>query len=314
MNISKEVRIGILVTAALVVLFTGFYFLKGADLFSNDREYISYYPDVEGLVKSASIQINGVVVGRVSGIQLAGEKGVKLTLAINKKINLPQGTVCSIASPDLLGAKIIKVVPGTGAGILASGAELPASVEGGVMEKVSGELSPRLAELKVTIASFNKTLDNVNAVLGADNQKAITAAIASLQGTAHNLELLTRTISAESGEIKDVIHNANSVTANLAKNNDTVQRIFANVSNITRQMANAPIQKTLTELHKTAAELQGVMDKINNNQGSLGMLINNKEVYNNLNSTLKSLNSLTDDLKAHPSRYINVSVFGKKKS
>ena len=110
-----------------------------------------------------------------------------------------------------------------------------------------------------------------------------------------------------------IIHNANSITGNLAKNNDTIQHILANASNITKQLANAPIQKTITDLQKSVAELHGVMDKINNNQGSLGMLINNKDVYNNLNSSLKSLNDLMADIKAHPSHYINVTVFGSKK-
>ena len=313
MNISKEVRIGVLVSTALVILFTGFYFLKGADLFSNDKEYFSYYPNVEGLVKSATVQIDGVIVGHVSEIRLVGGKGVKLTLSINKTVDILDGTVSSLAASDLLGTKVIKVIPGTGPGKLPPGSELPTSSDEGLVDKLAGELTPRLAELKVTIASLNKTLDNVNNLTGAENQKAFAATINSLQATSRNMEQVTSVISKESGEIKDIIHNTNSVTGNLAKNNDTVQRILANVSNVTRQLANAPIQRTLTDLQKTSSELQGIMDKINTNQGSLGMLINNKDAYNNLSSTLKSLNNLTDDLKAHPSRYVNVSIFGGKK-
>lgn len=313
MNISKEVRIGVLVSAALVILFSGFYFLKGADLFSNDKEYFSYYPSVEGLVKSATIQIDGVIVGHVSDIRLVGEKGVKLSLAINKTVDIPEGTISSLASADLLGTKIIKVTPGKGPGKLPPGSELPVVTDIGMVDKLAGELTPRLAELKVTIASLNKTLDNMNVLTGAENQKAFAATINSLQATARNMEQVTAVISKESSEIKDIIHNANSVTSNLAKSNDTVQRILANTSNLTRQLANAPIQRTFTDLQKMTAELQAIADKINTNQGSLGMFINNKDAYINLSNTLKSLNNLTDDLKAHPSRYINISVFGGRK-
>ena len=97
------------------------------------------------------------------------------------------------------------------------------------------------------------------------------------------------------------------------KNNDTINRILSNASSITRQLSNAPIQKTLANLQQAIDELHGILDKVNNNQGSLGMLINNKDVYNNLNGSLHSLNSLMDDIKAHPSRYINVTVFGSGK-
>jgi len=314
MNISKEVRIGVLVLAALVIFFTGFYFLKGADLFSNDKEYYCYFPNVDGLQKSSVIQISGIIVGHVSGMELtAGEKGVKLTLSVNKRIDVLAGTVANLAASDLLGTKVIKLEPGKGPDKLPPHTELPSKSDGGIVDAVSDQLTPRLAELKGTIAAFNKTLANVNSVIGEENQKELSSAIKSLNVSAHNLEAVSSVLGKESGEIKDIIHNTNSITGNLAKNNDTVQRILANVSNVTRQLANSPIQKTLTDLQKTTSQLQGIMDKINNNQGSLGMLINNKDVYNNLNSSIKSLNNLTEDLKAHPSRYINISVFGGKK-
>jgi phospholipid/cholesterol/gamma-HCH transport system substrate-binding protein len=313
MSVSKEVRIGILVSAALVIFFTGFYFLKGADLFSNDKEYTCFYPTVDGLQKSSPVQINGIMVGHVSNMQLAGDRGVKLTLSVSKTIDIPQGTVSSFASADLLGSKIIKLELGKGPGNIPPGSELPAKNEAGVIDALSGELSPRLAELKVTIASFNQTLSNVNSLIGGENQKSLSSAITALDATARNLQKVSEAIGAENGEIKGIIHNTNSITANLAKSNDTVQRILANTSSLTRQLANAPIQKTITDLQKTTGQLQGIMDKINNNQGTLGMLINNKDVYNSLNNTLKSMNNLTDDLKAHPSRYINISLFGGKK-
>ena len=313
MSISKEVRIGVLVTVALVVFFTGFYFLKGADLFSNDKDYYCFYADVDGLQRSSMVQINGLSVGHVSSMQLAGDKGVKLTLSVNKDIDIPQGTISSLTAADLLGTKVIKLEIGKGPGMIPAGSELPTIKDGGLVDKLSGELTPRLAELKVTIASFNHTLDNVNNMLGSENQQAINAALRSLQATAHNLDQVTAVLSKESGQITSILHNANSITANLAKNNDTIQRVLANASSITRQLSNAPIQSTFNELHKTVAQLQGVMDKINNNQGSLGMIINNKDVYNNLNATLKSLDQLAADLKVHPSRYVNISLFGRKR-
>lgn len=313
MKISKEVKTGLLVISALVIFFAGFYFLKGSDVFSNDKEYYCYFPSVDGLQKSTFIQIKGLNVGQVSAMELAGDKGVKVTLSISNKTPLPTGTIATLAQSDLLGSKVIRMDMGDGPGILAQGAILTARKDGGAIDKISGELTPRLEELKMTIIGFNNALANINSIVGADNQKAITSAIQSLKITSENVARLSDALSKESGQITGIIRNTNSITGNLAKNNDTIQRILSNTSRITSQIANAPLQKTITDLQKATAQMQGIMDKINNNQGSLGMLVNDKELYNNMNKSLKSVTELTNDLKARPGRYINVSVFGGKK-
>lgn len=313
MKISKEVKTGTLVVAAIVVFFAGFYFLKGSDLFSNDKEYYCYFPSVDGLQKSTFIQIKGLNVGQVTNMELAGDKGVKVTLSVANKTHIPSGTIATLAQSDLLGSKVIRLDLGEGPGMEQKGAILQARKDGGAIDKISGELTPRLEELKITIIAFNNALNNINSIVGPDNQAAITAAIQSLKATSENVARLSDALSKESGQITGIIRNTNSITGNLAKSNDSIQRIIANTSKITGQLANAPIQKTIADLQKTTAQLQGIMDKVNNNQGSLGMLVNDKELYNNMNKSLKSVTELTNDLKARPGRYINVSVFGGKK-
>ena len=314
MSLSKEVRIGLLVTVSLIIFFIGFYFLKGASLFSNDRQYYCIYTNVEGLQLSANVQVRGLNIGRVSHMQLLDNKGVKVTISIYKSVEIPTGTVAALESPDLLGSKIITLNLGSGPGLLEDGATLNVSSEGGIVESVSGELTPRLRELKATIIGLDSALAGINAIVGPGNQAAIAGAIRSIQTTADNLAQVSGGLGKESGEITSIIHNANSITGNLAKNNDTIQHILTNVNTLSRQLANAPIEKSVAELQSTITEFKGIADKINNNQGSLGMLINNKDVYNNLNGSLQSLNSLMSDIKAHPTRYINVTIFGKKKN
>jgi phospholipid/cholesterol/gamma-HCH transport system substrate-binding protein len=313
MNISKEVRIGLLVSAALVIFFVGFSFLKGSDIFSNDKDYYCYFPSVDGLQQSAFVQINGLNVGQVSGMELAGKQGVKVTLSVHNSTEITVGTIVNLASSDLLGGKVIKLDIGPGPGVEPAKAVLKSNVDAGAIDKISGELTPRLEELKGTIVAFNAALANINSIVGADNRESINGAISSLKVTADNLAKISDVLGKESGQISGVIRNTNSITANLAGSNDTIKRILSNFNRISAQIANAPLQKTITDLQKTTAQLQGIMDKINNNEGSLGMFINNKDAYNNLNSSLKSMTNLTDDLKAHPGRYINISVFGGKK-
>lgn len=313
MNISKEVKIGLLVTISAVVFFVGFSFLKGSDVFSNDKDYYCYFESVDGLQKSTFVQIKGLNVGQVSDLELAGKQGVKVTLSINNKTVMPEGTIANLASSDLLGTKVIRLDLGEGAGTIAPGATLPTHKDGGAIDKISGELTPRLEELKGTIIAFNAALANINSLVGADNQHAINSTIQSLKVTSENLARMSDVLSKESGQISGIIRNTNSITGSFAKSNDTIQRMLSNFNKISGQLANSPIQKTIADLQKTTTQLNGIMEKINNNQGSLGMFINNKDAYNNLNNSLKSVTNLTDDMKARPGRYINISVFGGKK-
>jgi len=313
MSLSKEAKIGILVTVSLVIFFIGFYFLKGASLFSNDKDYYCYYSNVDGLQNSANVQIRGLNIGHVSGMHLVDGKGVRVTVSIGKNVEIPEGTIASLVSFDLLGTKMVRLDLGNGPAMLPPGASLPTNSEGGIVDNVSAELTPRLQEMKATIVSFDSALSGINAVVSYQNQKAIAAAIKSIQTTADNLAELSSALKNEGGEMTGILHNANSITANLARNNDTINRILTNINKLSGQLAKAPVQKTVMELQKTIADFQGIADKINNNEGSLGMLINNKDLYNNLNNSLRTLNSLMSDIQAHPSHYVNVTVFGKKK-
>jgi phospholipid/cholesterol/gamma-HCH transport system substrate-binding protein len=314
MTISKEVRTGLLVTISVAIFFIGYYFLKGSSLFSNSKEYYCYYANVDGLQNSANVQIRGMNVGHVSEMRLADSKGVKVTLTLTKSIDIPVGTVATLEATDLLGTKVIRLELGPGPGMMAPGVEITAKKNGGVVDGISSELTPRLHELKVTIAKFDSVLGGINALIGGDNQKTITAALLSIKVTADNLAVLSGTLSKESTQITAILHNANSFTASLAQSNDTIKHILSNFNQVSKQLASAPIQKTVADLQGTITQFKGIAEKINSGQGSLGMLINKTDVHDNLNNSLNSLNKLMTDLKEHPSRYINITVFGKKKN
>jgi phospholipid/cholesterol/gamma-HCH transport system substrate-binding protein len=313
MKISKEVRIGILVTLSILIFFIGYDFLKNATFFSNERIYYCFYGDVEGLQNSAAVQIRGLNVGKVSAMQLVDGRGVRVTLTIIKNVDIPEGTIASLESQDLLGTKAIRLDAGKGPGLLKSGAELISNKEGGMVDNVTAELTPRLKELKVTITSLDTTLAGINAIVGMQNQQTITAAINSIKITADNLAALSGALKEESGQIKDIVHNANSITANLARSNDTITRLLSHVNNIATHLDNAPIEKTVTNLQDAANQLSAVMEKINTGQGTLGLLVNDKDVYNNLKTSLGTLNKLMADINAHPSRYININIIGGKR-
>lgn len=313
MSISKEVRIGLLASISLVVFFTGFYFLKGADLFSDDRYYYCYYDNVQGLLKSANVEIKGLYVGHVADLTLEEGKGVKVTLAVRKSVVLPNGTMAILASPSILSGKIVRLDIGTGGGVLPSKSVLPSAEDAGVVDNVTDQITPLVKNLRKTLTSLDTVISEVNMVLGSENREAFANTLKSVSVTADNLAKISTSISNEGDHIRGIVANTHSFTDMMAKNNDSVRRIISNLNNISGQLANAPIQKTVKDLETTISNLKAVIAKLNSNEGSLGMAINNKEMYTNLNNSLHSLDALLKDLKEHPSKYVNVSIFGGKK-
>jgi phospholipid/cholesterol/gamma-HCH transport system substrate-binding protein len=313
MKISKEVRIGILVSVAILMFFIGFNFLKNASVFSSDKEYYSYYQNVDGLQNSAVVMLRGMNVGHVTEMELVAGRGVKVTMSISKKIDVPVGTIADLVSTDLLGTKNISLDPGNGPGSLPTKSEINSDKPGGMVDNVTTELTPRLRELKTTIRALDSTLGYVNSIVGPENKKIITDALNSIKITADNLAALTGALKTEGTEITSILHNANSFMGNLAKSNDTITNLLSHLNNFSASLEKAPITKAVTDLQGAVAGLNAIVEKVNKSEGSLGLLINNKDVYNNLNATLGSVNALMADLKAHPGRYINVNLIGGKK-
>lgn len=312
MKMSKEARIGLLLCIAVLVFFAGFYFLKGSNIFSDEKEYICYYDNVQGLQSSSPVQIKGLQVGKVSGIELNGGGRVKVMIAVNKKYQLPKGTVAKLISADLLGTKAIRLELGSGSEIVKDEEELPATVEGGMLDNLSADVSPLLQDVRKVVISLDSVLNGINAILNEDTRRNLDHTIASLDQTMTHFTSIAGKIDRQSEDLTKIIRNANSITTNLSDNNKNISEILDNANAATRQLKNAPIEQALTDLQKASTELQDVMGKINRGEGSAGQLVNDKQLYNNLNSTLQNLSELAGDLKAHPSRYINVTIFGRK--
>lgn len=313
MKFSKEAKIGLLVSLSLLIFFAGLYFLKGANLFSRENDYIVYYNDIQGLQPSAAVQVKGLAVGRVATIVLNEADGrVKVTLSVKNEIELPSGTIAKLISADLLGSKVISLELGAGKGILKDQAVIKGEVEGGVMDNLSYEIAPLIHDIRSVVTTLDTVLLGVNQMLGTDTREKLSSSLASLDETMKNLSDLSARLSGESAQLTSIIRNTNSITTNLAESNEQVKSIINNTQTISDKLADAPIDQVVKDLQATTAQVKGILNKINNNEGSLGMLVNDKQLYNELNATMKTLDALMADINAHPSRYINVTIFGRK--
>jgi phospholipid/cholesterol/gamma-HCH transport system substrate-binding protein len=313
MHISKEIRIGALVTISLLVLIIGFYLLKGANIFNGENDYYVFYSNVQGLQPSSPVQIKGLTVGRVAKIELVDGGKVLVTLAVRRKAILTKGTVAKLYSLDLLGTKAVSLELGNSSQIINDEDTLGSTLDDGALEAFSAEVTPLLQNLQQTVKYIDTSLVSVNNVLNASTRRSIQRSISSIEEISTNLAQVTKKLNGESNKITDIIDNTNSITANFKKNNDLINEILANSESISKQLSKAPITETIEQLQLTIKDLKNITQKMNSKEGSVGMMMNDKGLYNNLTSSLKSLDELMADMKAHPHRYINVSIFGRRK-
>lgn len=312
---SKEMRIGLLVAAAVLIFFAGFYFLKGSSIFSPEYEYRAYYDNVQGLQPSASVQIKGLQVGKVSRIVLNRDdldKPIEVVISISKKTRLPRGTVAKLTSIDLLGTKGITLELGNSGELVEDDEKLPSSVEGGIVDKISVEVTPLLQDVRKVVNSIDSVLMSVNDIFNAQARADLQMSIAALHTTMDNFSVISNRLNGKSEALAHVIENADKITSNLARNNDNIDRTLSNLRSTTDKLAAAPLREAIENVDGVAANLKAIAQKINNNEGSLGQLVNDKLLYQNLCRTVDDLGKLSADLKAHPSRYINITIFGRK--
>lgn len=308
----KEIRIGLLTISALFVFVAGFYFLKGSNLFSSEHDYIAYFDNVQGLTPSSQVLVRGMVVGRVEAIQLTEDNQVEVRFAVKKDIHVGEGTVAVLASTDLLGTKALSLTLNTSNPALAANSVLPSDVEGGLIDAISTELNPLIQDIRHAVASLDTILVSVHKVLDGESQQHLKQGIANLNATMSHLNAFSSKLDQESEQLAGVIRNANTVTGTLANNTQKLDNILTNVEKTTDELAKAPISTTVQQLESTIGELSGILQKINKNEGSLGLLVHDKALYNNLTSSLQTLSTLMADIEANPSRYINVTIFGRK--
>lgn len=312
MKISKEVRIGLMVSVSILVLFAGFYFLRGSNIFSSERTYYVFYDNVAGLQPSAAVQLKGLQIGKVSNIELNGGNRVKVSLTLGKKISLPKGTVAKLTSLDLLGTKGISLDMGTSTEIIKDEETLQDAVEGGIVDKISVEVTPLLTDVRKVVNNVDSVLTSVNMIFSLQARDDLQKSISALHVAMDHFSGVSATLDRQSESVTRVIQNADKITTNLANNNESIDHTLKNLRTTTDNLSQARIQETVAKLENMADELNTVMKKINNGEGSLGMAVNDKTLYTEVTTTLQSLKDLAADLKAHPSRYINVTVFGRK--
>lgn len=310
MKIKNETKVGILAAFAIALLIIGYNFLKGNSIFSNETTLFARYSRVDGLTVSKPILINGYQIGRVAKLQLEPGGTILATLNINSKYEIPENSIARLEGTDLLGSKAIVMSLGNSKKMAEDGFILNGNVEKGLMEQVQ----PIQKKAELIIGKMDSILSSVNSILNPNFQKNVDKSFNSIAGTLASLETTSKKVDglvgSESVRIQSILKNVEGITANLNNNNQKITDILANINTVTDKFAAANFKETLDNANNAIADLQSVISGIKNGKGSLGLLLTDDKMYQNLNNASKNLDELMIDLKANPKRYVHFSVFG----
>ncbi|WP_443947178.1 MlaD family protein [Pedobacter sp. AW1-32] len=310
MKIKNETKVGILAAFAIALLIIGYNFLKGNSIFSNETNLLARYSRVDGLTVSKPVLINGYQIGRVAKLQLQSDGTIMATLSINSKYEIPDNSIARLEGTDLLGSKAIVMELGNSKKMAEDGFILNANVEKGLMEQVQ----PVQKKAELIIGKMDSILSSVNSILNPSFQKNVDKSFSSIAGTLSSLENTSKKVDglvgSESARIEAIFKNVEGITANLNNNNEKISDILTNINTVTDKFAAANFKETVDNANKAMVDLQTVIAGIKDGKGSLGLLLNDRQMYDNLNNASKNLDALMIDLKANPKRYVHFSVFG----
>jgi ABC-type transport system involved in resistance to organic solvents, periplasmic component len=314
MKIPKEIKIAVLGIIAIVVFIAGYNFLKGSNLFSSTKVVFAEYDDAENVSPSSFVQLKGINIGSVSNLYLSKSNNGKVTIEmmLDKDVFIPEDSKAQIVTLDLLGTKAISILPGQSSVGLSHGKFLTGEVKEGAIDGLSEKAAPIMDQAKVTIGNLDHTITSINNILDENTQQSLKRSIAQLNQSMTDLNRLTHELNAQKKVITNTLANFNSFSANLEKNNKTINSILSNAEKTTDKLSKVEIEQTVTELKSAIEKLKTTLDKVNNGNGSLALLMNDDKLYRNLKNTLSTANNLLYDINARPSRYINVNLIGRK--
>ena len=297
---TREVKVGLLVIASIFILFFGFNFLKGIDIFESTNSYYATFEHIDGLVKSSPVNIKGYKVGQVEEVKYDFGKAnaFVIKISIAKDIMLPVGSIIELYDDGLMGGKAIRLVGENNGftnqnGFYQSGDTLPSQIAVGLMGMLEKELLPKIEDIALQADSALRSLRSIM------ESESLNNSLASIETTTANLarssSQLTRLMT---NDVPRILGDVNVLTSDLKQ--------------MSQNLKNIDFAMTFDSINHTISNLNLLTDNLNNGEGSLGLLLNDKSLYINLSNTASSANTLLVDLQSNPKRYVNFSLFGRK--
>lgn len=304
MKLTREIKTAILVISSILLFIWGYSFLKGRDLLSNNKKIYVQFDNVEGLVKSASVTLNGLVVGKIADISINQTTGKLLVeLQLSTDFPLSKSSIATIYEPGFIAGKQIAIYPNySDKRIAVDNDTLVGTVKLGLTESLSKKWTPIQEKIEKLMLNADDLITGLNNVLDKRGQADLKTSLSELSQTIeqfHKSSISLNTILDDNkGQINGVVSNINKVSSDFSKISDSLNK--------------ADLGKTIKELQKTLATVDKLMADLQAGKGTMGKMLTDDAVYTNLAKTSRELELLLQDVRLNPTRYINVSVFGKK--
>lgn len=294
---TREILIGLILVISLAILFVGIDFLKGMNVFKSTNLYYVSFTDVAGLTEAAPVTLNGMKVGQVTGLKYDYDNPGHVLVEVNldTKIKLTKGTKL-LLSTGLLGTSGLAIEMAPGNAYYEEGSQLEGQKQGDMLTEITTDVIPQIVEI---LPRLNSILANVDSLT---SNPALMQAVVRLDAISKNLEVMTSNLAASSRKIDPVIGNADELTRNLAAISEDLKTLSA-------ELKSLPISKTMNNVESVTSNLNQLTTKINGKDSSLGLLLNDRGLYDHIDSTVCSLDSILIDLKAHPKRYVQFKLF-----
>ncbi|MBK5202936.1 MAG: MCE family protein [Prolixibacteraceae bacterium] len=315
MRKAQFIKLGILIFFCIVVLIWGINYLKGLDLFTNNKNYYSVYNHIDGLIESSPVEVNGYQVGQVKSIEFSPKNDGSLIVCyfLKKEFKIPKGSSAHIISSDIMGTKCIQLIINKSSEYYSGGDTIPGTIEAGLKEQMNSVLQPIQTKIKHLFSSMDSTMTVISSIFSDNTKQNLSESFTQIGQIVSNLhqtsEVLRKVMIKESENIQSILNNTEEITEGLTVSSVDIKNITKNISAVSDSLASAPIKQALTDLSEAAFGLNQIAQKINDSKGTAGELINNKDFYNRLNQLSSSLDSLTNDIRINPKKYIHFSVF-----
>ncbi len=311
----KPVIIGASFIIAIAIFIWGFNFLKGTGLFNKEVIYYASYDRVNGLIQANPVVVNGLRVGQVKKVYFNPDMSgsIMVSMMLSTDLPIPNNSVARIFSSDLMGSKAIELILGDSKIPIAKGDTLKSSVEGGLMAEVNAQMAPIKNKAEDLMTSIDTLVTAFQLIFNESARKNLSESFLNIEKTLANLQSASSNIDTlvvkESSRISAILINLDAITRTLSENREDFTRIVKNFSAISDSLADVEIPATFVRINSALANVETILEKVNNGHGTLGMLMTDDSLYLELNRSATSLDSLINDVKNNPKRYVRFSLF-----
>jgi phospholipid/cholesterol/gamma-HCH transport system substrate-binding protein len=304
LNLSKEIKSAIFVLTTILLFIFGFNYLKGTSLIDKQKTVYAVYDEVDGLLVGANVMINGLSIGNVTELDfLPNSTKIVVTLKVKDKINFSSNSTATIYETGVLGGLAISINPIFEKGlIINSGDTLKSSIRPGLTELINRQIEPLQRKLESTLTSVDSIFSGASYVLNKETQNDIK----------ESLNVLTSAIKAIDNSSKIIEKTLTEKNSQINNSIDNIEFISSNLANVSNDLNDFGLANVLSNLEMSINGINSIVNNLNSENSSLGNLINNDDVYENLNASIENLNLLITDIKTNPKKYVHFSVFGRK--